>query len=384
MPKHRLRNRRRIHLAFYTNLFYPNGNIYVLRSLMKGLAGKGFTVTLIARLNKGMSSFTRSLSGIRQVIPLDQRAGAFKILPQLAKDPPDVFVNSGPGGGFAEIALRLRRPLFWRVTNHPQWWGSLQGASPERTRQIIRQIGLLSTRMIALSDHVKSCFIREGFRRIETLYDGCDTNRFRPDPRERAQFRREFGLREKELAIGTVANIEWRKRQDILIRALSLVPPKFPFKCFLVGDSSQSWMQNYKRKLQDAIQKLRLSNKIVFTGLRNDIRRVMNGLDIFLLPSLGEGCPSALLEAMACEKPVIVSRTGPFPEIVTHNREGILAEPGNPDSFAKELEKLCGDPEKRTAMGKRGRLKVTRQFSLDRQVNAYASFFEKYSSRGGF
>ena len=111
-----------------------------------------------------------------------------------------------------------------------------------------------------------------------------------------------------------------------------------------------------------------------------DQKQFINGLDIHLFSFLGEGCTNALLEAMACEKAVIAHRSGPFPEIISNHRDGIIVPAENSSAFAETLRKLMANRKLRIELGRKARLKIRKKFRREKQVDAYDQLFRKYAN----
>ncbi len=373
----------RIKLAIYGDLSHLGGDPLVLLQLTKQLSQKGFRITLAGPISKEILACADFSSWIHRLIPLNGQIYPQKIIhEQLMKDPPDAFLNSGPSPILIETAMRFKKPLFWRIIGHPKWWSHFFGRMDHNAQQIIRAAGHCSERIIAVSDFLRAPFVQEGFQNTETIYEGCNTDYFHPHADERLRFRKEFDLSEKDLAIGIVAHFAWQKRHEIAVRALSHLKKKsHAAKYFFIGGHFGRKMRNERGRLKGLIKKLGVLDKIIFTGVRNDIRRVINGLDILLFPFLDEGFGMSLVEAMACEKPVLVNDSGAFPELVQHGKEGIMVPAENPLAFASGLDFLIQNPARRIALGKMGRVKVIRNFSLKRQIENYERFFKRYLNR---
>jgi len=377
MPK-LLSDNGKFRLAIHSNLNYPGGDPFVLSGLTKGLSSRGFDITLMGLLEKRMIPFTHSLHWIRRLIPLRGERSVKQMVRGFAETPPDAIMISGGVSLGILSALLLGKPIFWRVISHPKWWLGLRGAPYRKVKQVVATIGLFSQKVITVSNFIRSSIVQEGFRHVETIYEGCDTKYFSPNAKERLEFRREFGLTSHDVAVGVLANMDWQKRHDIVIRALALLRKQnIHLKCFFVGGAFRKAMRLQEAFLKRLIQKLRLESQIIFTGFRYDRRRVMNGLDLLAFPFLDEAFGLSVLEGMSLGKTVLVNSSGALPEIVTHNQDGIVVEPENPAALAKALHDILGNPSKARVLGENARKKVIQKFSLDRQVLAYERLLKK-------
>ena len=365
----------KLKLFIVTGNRFVGGNELGLMRLAQELSKRNYIVTVVAYAKRKMAKFFRSFKGIHQICLLTEPPHSKSLIQKFLKDPPDLILSSGPGLA-VEMAQQYKKPLFLRIVNNPNWQFGNTGFLTEQTKQIIKMMGAFSKRLIALSNSVKAPFLKLGINHFETIYNGCDTEFFRPASREKAAFRRRFNVPVNNITIGVVANILPQKRHEIVIRALSELPEDAPsFKCFFIGSYDQKKMKIQKKKLNRLIKKFNLGKKIIFTGFLNDRKEFMNGLDIHLFPFQGEGCTNTLLEAMACEKAVIAHNSGPFPEMISRNQEGVVVPEEDPKAFAQALYELLGNRELRLKLGKKARLKVQQKFNRKKQVDAYDYLF---------
>jgi glycosyltransferase involved in cell wall biosynthesis len=116
----------------------------------------------------------------------------------------------------------------------------------------------------------------------------------------------------------------------------------------------------------------------ILAGWRRDIPEILAASDVVALPSrFGEGCPNAVLEAMAAGKPVVAARSGGTPEVVADGQTGILHPPGDVAGLRAALERLAGDPQLRAHMGKAGWARARERHSVERFVKAYEALYFK-------
>lgn len=119
-------------------------------------------------------------------------------------------------------------------------------------------------------------------------------------------------------------------------------------------------------------------------GARDDVARVMRGLDLFVLPSLAEGVSNTILEAMASGLPVVATAVGGNPELVADGRTGRLVPPGDPQALATAILDYHANPAECRRQGREARATVERDFSMMAMVNGYMSVYERllYGSNG--
>ena len=176
--------------------------------------------------------------------------------------------------------------------------------------------------------------------------------------------REKLGVRPEEVLITCVARLAERKGHEDLIRAST------GFRLLFVGDGP------FRRRLE--------GRGAILAGWRDDIPEVLAASDIVTLPSrFGEGCPNAVLEAMAAGKPVVATRAGGTPEVVVDGETGILVPPENPTDLRAALVALAADPDRRRRMGEAGRARALEKYPVDRTVKAYESLYLKLTSPSG-
>jgi glycosyltransferase involved in cell wall biosynthesis len=130
-----------------------------------------------------------------------------------------------------------------------------------------------------------------------------------------------------------------------------------------------------KEPLNELAGQLGIQHKIRLLGARTDIPEVLNALDLFVLPSLSEGMPNAVLEAMACGLPVVATEVGGVSEVVEHGVTGLLVPSEDEEALASRLEELVCSETKRQMLGKNARERALACFSLDKMVRAYEQLY---------
>jgi glycosyltransferase involved in cell wall biosynthesis len=122
----------------------------------------------------------------------------------------------------------------------------------------------------------------------------------------------------------------------------------------------------YGESLQALINGLELQKQVRLVGFQRDVPAFLQALDVFAFASRSEGFGQVVIEAMAAEKPVVVSRIPPLTEIVVDRESGLLVDPDDPQAFANALVWLLTHPEEAQHMGKRGQERAWQQFSAAR------------------
>jgi glycosyltransferase involved in cell wall biosynthesis len=129
--------------------------------------------------------------------------------------------------------------------------------------------------------------------------------------------------------------------------------------------------------LERQIKDLGLDRHVFLTGFRADVIGLMKSFDVFVMSSVTEGLGSAILEAMACERPIVATRAGGIPEVVTDEDTGLLVPPQDDEALAEALIRLLQDRVLRERLGSAGRARVCRDFSVDALVRGTAEVYER-------
>ena len=176
-----------------------------------------------------------------------------------------------------------------------------------------------------------------------------------PEPPADAQLPAE--LRERPL-VGVVARLQPEKGVANFLKAAARVAPQFPEAHFVVAGDGP-----LRQELAALAEDLGLGKRVHFLGFRSDASALMKSLDVLVVPSLTEGSPLVILEAMAAGVPVVASAVGGIPDQIRHDKEGLLVSPGDTDALGDALLALLRDPDRARRLGEAGRRRATSRFS---------------------
>jgi len=177
--------------------------------------------------------------------------------------------------------------------------------------------------------------------------------------------------------VGVVARLHPQKGHEYLIKAARVLADKFKdLKIVLVGDGE------LRAELEQAVVEAGLSETFIFLGFRSDVRDLLSMFDIFVLPSLYEGLPNVILEAMATNLPVVATSVDGTVELVDDGETGYLVPPRDPGALVAKIGNLLESADLRRQFGRAGRKKVEEQYSLELQVENFQNLYEQYSIHG--
>ena len=224
---------------------------------------------------------------------------------------------------------------------------------------------------VAVSEGLKRELITEKFRpkeKIEVIPLGVTI------PKEYSDCEFSFeGLIKKNPLIGTIARLNKEKGIDRFINAAPFILEKVPQARFLiVGKGDQ------KENLQEQVKKLNLDSKVEFREFpwSEPIYKVLTTIDIFVMPSLREGCPTGLLEALASSRPVVASQIEGISDLIDDGKNGLMVDTKDPCLFAEKIIFLCDHPDTAIAMGKAGRRKILKDFTLEREMERFRKLYQ--------
>jgi len=193
--------------------------------------------------------------------------------------------------------------------------------------------------------------------KIEVLPHGIDTDIFMKK-HDRYIVRERLGLSLEDYVVGNVARLEEAKGQRFLIDAVRILKDKgLDIKCLIVGSGS------LEKELKDLVIKNRIENDVIFLGTRQDLPELFSAMDIFILPSLWEGVPLALLSSMAAGLPVVTTHAGGIRDIVVDGKNGLVVPPSDPLTIAVAIERIFKDTELQKRLSENARREIIQHHS---------------------
>jgi len=173
---------------------------------------------------------------------------------------------------------------------------------------------------------------------VVSIKNGIDFKCFNKDG-EYSDLRETLGFSKEDIILSNVAALEERKGQKYLLNAVAKLKEKYPIRTLIVGEGS------IRGELEKQIEEQDLRNNVFLLGARKDINNILYNSDIFVLPSLHEGLPNALMEAMAMGKPCIAADVGGVRQLITNEREGIVVDSKDSEGIRKAVEKIINNAE---------------------------------------
>lgn len=232
--------------------------------------------------------------------------------------------------------------------------------------------------VVPVSGGVRAALVEAGFAvdSLSVIENGIDTDRYGLTL-DGASVRSEFGFAPAEFVVGVIARLSEEKGHRVLLEAMrSLDAAVLPWRLLLVGDGP------LRAELERAASDSGIADRIVFAGQRNDVPRLLSGLDVSALPSTVEAQPMALLEAMAAGVPVVASAVGDVPSILVDGKLGLLVKPRDAPQLAAALLSCHREAPAARARADAARADVVARRSSLSMARAYLALYDRLVAGG--
>lgn len=348
-----------------------NGAVIHCLLLTRSLAQRGHRVTLLCRPN---AFIAKQLAGDNvEIVTSDMHRWPLDELRRIAclcreRDIQIIHTHMTRAHNFGVFLRRFAHiPCVATAHTHliqPQW--------------------MFNDHVIAVSDATGQ-FQRSRSRvraeRIETVHGFMDFGRFANVGEEaRRETRKALGIDEETPLLAIIGDIIPRKGLLHLVRALPKIIAAVPnVRLAIVGEPKRG--TEYYEKARAEARKLNVNDHILWLGQRRDVPQIMAALDVYILASLDEMFPVAVLEAMAAGKAIVATRVGGVPESVREGQTGLLVPPENADALADAILKLLMDAPLRSEMGARAREAAQNDFSVESQTPRLEAVFARVIDR---
>lgn len=378
-----------IGVMYFTTTPFPGGALYGLRSIVRQLDRKRFRpVVVLPEGQPELAAFfrdvdvelatvrMRSLSRRSPIIAWDWARTAWELARLARKHNVKILHSTSPRAS-------VLGPFVRRLTGARFVWQIAMLGTPWHLRFLAR----FADRAPCVSRAVYEEFGRRP--NMQVVYNGPWTETLLPEDwgTRRRALRRELGIAEKALVVGSIANLQYWKGTHILLEAFAQVAQQLPETILVHFGGSVPGYERYAREIEAQIDALGISGRMRRMGFREDAYRYYPVFDVFIHVPVYEGkcrCTEAfghsVAEAMGYRLPVIASRIGGPAEIVEEGVTGELIEPGNTAELAERILTLLRDPECRRRMGEAGYARYRQYFTIEREVNDYQGIYEELAS----
>jgi glycosyltransferase involved in cell wall biosynthesis len=268
--------------------------------------------------------------------------------------------DTGYSGLAAVISGKiLRIPII--ITSHGIRHRSLESIIQGRLKKILlkveSRIDIFTIKnasgVLSVNSSIKNYFEQLTYKKIDVIPIPIKLKDFEFSEVNRELIRKELGINKKSIIVGFVGRFSPEKNLlNLLISFADVVQDNPVISLVLVGAGS------LESQLREYVSKRGIEDKVMFCGVRYDINKILSSFDIFVLPSYIEGLSTALLEAMACGRALIVSDIPASHELLTHNHDALLVNPHNPEEIESAIHLLCNDNSLRLKLGHNAKIRV--------------------------
>jgi glycosyltransferase involved in cell wall biosynthesis len=366
-----------LRVVFFTNAWMMGGMERQILDLARGLTQRGHRLTVLCFATPALDPFRDELRGYGVEVvelgggpsPLGRLRRFWQVLTLLRRQSGAVLhlIESWPvGDGLVILAAKLAgiRAIVSTETEYT-------GAASSLKRLSVRLRDRMLDRVVCVSrlnaDAVAS--ERDGHK-ITVITNGFDETRFDPAQAYGGRVRALAGAGEKSLVVGTMGRVSDPRKglTYFLEMARLLLAERRDYRFVVAGEGDPGDLGDAKEF-------------VTFLGRYPDSAEFYAGLDIFVLPSLSEGGPITVLEAMAMARPVVSTRVGMVPDVLTDGVTGLILPPGDADALAGAISKLATDLSEAQSMGRRARERVLSEFTLDAIVERYVDLYGELAAR---
>jgi glycosyltransferase involved in cell wall biosynthesis len=226
--------------------------------------------------------------------------------------------------------------------------------------------------LAAVSDEVAQRLINSGVSqgKIQTIANGIDVAAF-----EHSQPLAALSASGGKV-VGMVARLDLQKGFEYLLRAArELCNSFYGLKVVIVGEGPD------RAAIEGMVQEFGLQSNVILAGQQSDMPAVYAAMDIFVLPSLNEGLPMTILEAMAASRPVVATRVGAIPKVINDGENGLLVDPKDIDGLRDAIASLLSDPDRCQRMGEKAHEWVSRNYTSEAMALKYRQLYDEVLGR---
>jgi len=261
----------------------------------------------------------------------------------------------------------VKAVFFWETISSPEW------LVPRRLISY-RAAAKLCDKVISVSQRTADFLVEDrkiSPDKIKIIPYGVDLEKYNNGNDNK--IRRQLNIKAKDKIIGMVGRLVVQKGHIYLIEASERIVKKYPDVKFLIIGEGE-----LRSDLEKRVRDRQLDDNFIFLGSRDDVPDLLKVIDIFTLPSLFEGLPNVVLEAMASGKPIVATAVDGTREAVIHGQTGVLVPPKDPEQLTEALCDLLDNPQKALDYGEKSRKRAEEYFSLEQQVKSFENLYENY------
>jgi glycosyltransferase involved in cell wall biosynthesis len=363
--------------------------------LTRDLASRGYSTTLMAggiAHGEDSMAYVAEEAGVslvqvpqlhRDLAPVRDSASVRRIVQEIKRFRPHIIhTHTAKAGAVGRVAALLAGAARPPITVHTFHGHVLRGYfDPVRTeifRETERRLARHTTHLIAVSPQVRDELLELGVGspdQFSVIRLGIELEKRVAAERSRAELRRLFGVPDDRFVVGWIGRMTSIKRvQDVVTAFAALRRRGIEATLCLVGDGPDRAM------IEQVAHDLGVIRDILFVGYQRDVASYYSFIDALILASANEGTPVVAMEALVAGRPVVSTRVGGIPDVVTDGVDGILCDPGDVDALANALAELATDHELLDRLGRPGRADMLARYSVGRLVDDVDALYRRLLS----
>jgi len=317
---------------------------------------------------------------VRRISPINDVRGLVALFRHIRKiEPHIVHTHTSKAGILGRLAAWLSRvPTIIHTPHGHVFYGHFGSSLSRIFLQMEKLLGRITHHHIALTPEEGNDYFNLGVAKsnnISVIHSGVDLTCFNRSKMESNPKRDELAIPPDSLVVGYVGWLIPIKGVTYLVNAMAEVVQRHPNSLLvLVGKGDEKGEEEIK--LRERVASLGLADRVRFLGWRPDVDEIMSCFDIFVLPSLNEGMGRVLVEAMSAGLPIVASRVGGIPDLVTHGENGLLVPPANAGALEQAISDLLSDKARRKHMGEIGK-KMCRPYSVEAMVEKIDDLYSR-------
>jgi glycosyltransferase involved in cell wall biosynthesis len=203
---------------------------------------------------------------------------------------------------------------------------------------------------------------------MQVIWNGVPSNPHLGDPRPRSKVQQEFGFPPDALVVGSVAVMSEQKGIPFLLQAAGQVCTQHPDVRFLIVGGGHGEQERECRRI---VTELGISDRVVFTGWRPDVQELLMAMDVWVMSSLWEAMPLALLEAMSAARAIVVTDVSDNARLVTPGASALVVPPRDGAALGVAIDALLRDPARRASMAAAARREYEQKFTVEQMLSSY-------------
>ncbi|MBI4430105.1 MAG: glycosyltransferase [Candidatus Omnitrophica bacterium] len=370
-----LRSRRICHLIWALE---PGGAERQVVTIAKWQKTHGYEPVVVCLTRKGSLAGELEASGIPVFLVQKQPGADFSVVGKLSRFLRDHAVEilhthiptASLWGRLAAMKAGTSRVV---VSEH-----SDMAYQDIRFRIINYLLSGATDRFLVVSKHIGDLLVGSGVpgKKITVVHNGISLNSRASEASSRKDVCQELGVSADAPIVGTVGRMEPRKDHATFIRACREIRKSHPGTNFLLAGDGPC-----RRAMENLARELGLNGNFHFLGTRSDVDRLLDAIDVFVLSSTTEGISNSLLEAMAHEKPCVVTRVGGNPEVIADEKNGRLVPAASPSNLADAVTEILADREKADRLGREARQTAEKKFSVEVMMKGLDEVYEEITQQ---